>query len=1124
MRSKALTFIVCFAMAFLLNVQLTDAQDLTKYLTPGGGLTPEVQKALRESREFKTLTPEEIERGKAELEKREQEGRLEEQERVEKEKKEEKEAKKADELSQQEKELRYIANKYRDRTLRNINLLIRRYVEDQLAKSNIAIDLQNVTKQDLQRLDLDSFEKDLHTIDYGLIDIFDRYEEDVINDVIYKFQLKSTFYRDAGRRLREIFAEAKKEAIAKIKTHILMKVRNRELPIKRLAVELKSIQRAGAGSTPETENARGKLTGSIDQFEKIFEDFINSITKEIFDNFTLKWAAKDFFRPYREELPYAKPVEELQLFGHEIFSRPPDTFASPTSVPVTEDYVIGPGDEIKAMMWGRIDAEYSLVVNRDGTIQFPRIGTVSVAGMTYKDMKGLLKKKAESITGVTISVTMGRLRSITVFVVGEVRMPGAYTVSAFDTVINALLMSGGPSDLGSLRSVQLKRKGKIVTTIDFYEFLLEGDTSKDRRLKPGDVVFVPKAATLVAIAGNVKRPAIYELKGDLNLSTLIDFAGGLAPSAYKQRLQIERSHEHEKQLVLDVTYGGDDAGTGFKLQDGDIVKVFPIAPEKVDAVYVYGNVSRPGSYSYSLGMRVTDVIRDETELKSDSDLSYALIKRYVEPDMHAELIPFNLGKAIIARDIHSNIKLKPYDEIYIFNKWIFSYKPYVRIRGEVRKPETYLLQENMRIRDLIVSAGGLNREAYFGRSHLFRSDPQTKNVTLIRFNLEGVLEDDSTNNLLLQDQDEVVIHSIREYKPKEMVSIYGMVNNPGQYPLAVGMSIKDLIMAGGNLRKEAYKEQAELVRFELDDGELMRKEVLNFDVAAAVAGDQQENLMLQEYDRVFIKRIPKWLDEIRVSIDGEVTYPGDYYARDDEKLSSLIERAGGFTKNAYLRGAFFTRESVRQIQRQRLEELISRMEEEIAAETGLEATGAMSREEVEAFRLSLEAKKGLLQKLRQARVTGRMVIQLSALEVFKDSKFDLRLEDGDTLLIPKEPENVNVLGEVYNPTASLFEGGKRANFYLSRAGGPTANAEKGEMYIVRADGSVLSKSQGGSSYAWDPETNRWVSGSFSSAQIYLGDSVLVPRKLVRIHWIKETKDITQILFQMAIVVGVLAAI
>ncbi len=494
MRSKTLTFLVCFAMALLFNSQLTGAQDLSSVLTPSGGLTPEAQKSLRESREFKTLTPEQIERGKAELEKKEKESQLEEQERVEKEKKEEKQAKKAEELSSQEKELRYIANKYKDRTIRNIDLLSNSFIEGQSSKQGI--------RQNLEKLDLQ------------LIDAFDQYQEEVIDDIISRFQLRSALYRDSTMRLREIFSENKNEPVVKIKE---IAVREAESKIEEITT------RAKAG---ETES-------STDNLENIFRDFINNVVKEIQDNFTLKWAAKDTLRAYREELPYAKPVEELQLFGHEIFSRAPEAFAPPTSVPVTEDYVVGPGDEIKVMMWGRIDAEYSLVINRDGTIQFPRIGTVSVAGMTYKDMKGLLKKKAESITGVTISVTMGRLRSITVFVVGEVRMPGAYTVSAFDTVINALLMSGGPSDLGSLRSVQLKRKGKIVTTIDFYEFLLQGDTSKDQRLKPGDVVFVPKAASLVAIAGNVKRPAIYELKGDLNLSTLIGFAGGLAPSAYK---------------------------------------------------------------------------------------------------------------------------------------------------------------------------------------------------------------------------------------------------------------------------------------------------------------------------------------------------------------------------------------------------------------------------------------------------------------------------------------------------------------------------------------------------------------------------------------------------------------
>ncbi|MEJ2431222.1 MAG: SLBB domain-containing protein [Deltaproteobacteria bacterium] len=1085
MRLKTLTFLLCLAMALLLNGQLTNAQDLTKVLTPGGELTPEAQQALRQSRQFKTLTPEEIQRGKAELEKRESESRIEEQERIEKEKQQEEQAKKAEEISQQEKELRYIANKYKDRTLRDIDLLTNNFVADYLANKNL--------------------DRNFEQFNLRLLDAFDQYQEDVIRDIINRFQLKSAFYRDSVKRIREIFSENKKEPIAKIK----------EAAAKEAKVKME--ETAATTAVKETEPV-SRTT------EKVFGDFTDMVVKEILDNFTLKWAVKDIFRLYEDELPYAKPVGELQVFGHDIFSRPPDSFAPPTNVPVTEDYVVGPGDEIRVLMWGRIDAEYSLVVSKDGTIQFPRIGSISVAGMTYKDMKQLLKKEAESITGVTISVTMGRLRSITVFVVGEVKMPGAYTVSAFDTVINALLISGGPSPLGSLRNVQLKRNGKIVTTIDFYAFLLEGDTSKDKRLQPGDVVFVPKAENLVAIAGNVKRPAIYELKGNLSLNALIELAGGLAPSAYKQRVQIERSYKHEKHLVLDVTYTGAQSEAGFDLQDGDIVKVFPIAPEKVDAVYVYGNVSRPGSYSYRPGMRVTDVIRDETELKSDTDLSYGLIKRYVEPDMHAEFIPFNLGKAIINRDSRSDVKLEPYDEIYIFNKWLFSYKPYARIRGEVRKPETYQLADNMRIKDLIIAAGGLNRDAYMGKSHLFRTDPETKNVSLLEFNLDNVLLDDPSSNLLLQDQDEVVIHSIREYKPREFVSIYGMVNNPGQYPLAVGMTVKDLIMAGGNLKQGAFKNEAELVRFKLVDGDLMKTEVLSFDVAKAVTGEAQQNLELKEYDRIFIKKIPNWLEQNRVSIDGQVKYPGNYYVRKNEKLSSLIERAGGFTKDAYLRGAVFTRERVRQVQRERLDDLISRMEQEISAETGVEATGAMSTEEVQAFRLSLEAKKALLQKLRQAKVTGRMVIQLAQLEVFRDSKFDLRLEDGDHLEIPHEPESVNVLGEVYNPTSFLYEKGKRANFYLSRAGGPTANAEAGEMYIIRADGSVLSKSQSGTSYSWDPETNRWTTGSFSSAEVYPGDSVLVPRKLVKIHWIKETKDITQIMFQIAVVVGVIVAI
>jgi len=721
-----------------------------------------------------------------------------------------------------------------------------------------------------------------------------------------------------------------------------------------------------------------------------------------------------------------------------------------------------------------------------------------------------------------VNISMGKLRTIQVFLLGEVKSPGVYTVSSLATMSNALLASGGPTILGSLRQVQLKRRGQIVTTVDFYDFLLKGDTSSDNRLMPGDVIFVPQVGPMVAVAGNVRRQAIYELKEDQTLQRALKLAGGLAPQAYNHRIQIERAFENQMKVVLDIPYEQLEKEKVISLEDGDQVQVFPILEGSVNAVYLYGNVSRPGQYAHKPGVRILDVLANLETLQSDTYLPYALIKRYQPDEMRAELIPFNLEKLLLESDLSENVELLPLDEVYVFNKSVFEDKPEVEIMGEVRKPGRFSI-DKMRIKDLLYRAGGLTRDAYLPLGHLYRTDPKTFDVALMTFCLEDALKEVPQDNLLLQDRDQVVIHSIREYKPRAFVRIYGMVNNPGEYPLAVGMTIKDLIMAGGNLRKEAYKGEAELVRFKLVDGDLMKTEVMAFNVAQAVASNPQENLNLQEYDRVFIKRIPDWLEEVRVTIEGELRYPGEYFVRDGERLSSVIERAGGFTQDAYLRGAFFTRERVRQIQGQRLADLILKMQQDLAAGEASEVMGALSKEEVEAHRVGLEAKKGLLQILKKAKVEGRMVVRLDQLERFKDSKFDLRVEDQDRLFVPKRPQFVNVLGEVYNATSFLYEKGKKFDYYLKRAGGPTVNAEKDEIYIIRADGSVQSKSQSGKLFDWDPDNNRWTYGSFKSAKLYPGDSLLVPRKLVKIHWVKEFRDITQIIFQIAVAAGVVVA-
>jgi hypothetical protein len=296
--------------------QLTRAQDITKILTPGGELTPEAQRALSESQQFKTLTPEEIERGKAELEKREKEGRLEEKERIEKERKEEKEAKRIEELSNQEKELRYIFNKYKDRTFRDMELLISSFIKDQLVKNNINVELKSVKEQDLERLDLPSFERELNQIDYGLIDILDRYQEDVINDVIYRFQLKSAFYRDATKKMRDIFNLAKTESIAQIEAYVLGEIRNGRLPLD--STTLSSTQAIAVSATRTGEVTEAQTITSADQLHMIFRDFMDRVIKEIQDNFTLKWAVKDIIRPYEEELTYTNQSEDLKHYTYNI--------------------------------------------------------------------------------------------------------------------------------------------------------------------------------------------------------------------------------------------------------------------------------------------------------------------------------------------------------------------------------------------------------------------------------------------------------------------------------------------------------------------------------------------------------------------------------------------------------------------------------------------------------------------------------------------------------------------------------------------------------------------------------------------------------------------------------------
>ena len=491
------------------------------------------------------------------------------------------------------------------------------------------------------------------------------------------------------------------------------------------------------------------------------------------------------------------------------------------------------------------------------------------------------------------------------------------------------------------------------------------------------------------------------------------------------------------------------------------MKVLSILPDPVNAVFLYGNVARPGEYAFKPGLRILGILPDISSLGVDTYLDYALVKRYHPEDSRSELLPFHLGNLLMARDLSQNLPLRPLDEIYVFSKSTFEDKEVAVVNGEVRKPGRYSI-EGMKVKDLIFRAGNLTRDAYMDLGHLYRTDLKTKEVIMHPFNVEKALEGDPLHNLVLKDKDEVIIHSIWEYMNKYTVSISGMVNRPGEFPYADNMTVRDLILVGGNIRDAAYLEKAELVRYDIVQGKKVETSLINFDIGLALKNDPSHNLKLKPFDVINVKEIPEWKEKRTVAIAGEVLFPGTYQIRKEERLSSIIQRAGGFTETAYFRGAFFTRESIKKVQQERLNELIKQMEIEAAHYSTAGAQSALSPEDAAAQGQFMVAQRTLIEKLREAKATGRVVISLLPSTVLRDASLDMVLEDGDSLYVPKSPSTVNVLGAVYNPNALIFEESRpELSYYLKKTGGPTENAEADKMYVVRADGTVVAKAETG---------------------------------------------------------------
>ncbi len=722
---------------------------------------------------------------------------------------------------------------------------------------------------------------------------------------------------------------------------------------------------------------------------------------------------------------------ELKQFGYDFFKNSLSAGVMTDNLPVGGDYIIGPGDSLRIDLWGTVQARYDATVDRNGEITLPKVGTVKVWGITYAQAKDVINKAiSRYFKGYELNVTLGRLRTIQVFLVGEVESPGTYSVSSLATVINALSQAGGPSTNGSLRSIRLLRGGKVVQEIDLYDMLLGGDRSKDLRLQNGDTIFVPVIGPVAAVAGEVKRPGIYELKGKANLLQVLQLAGGIAASGDTGRLQVERIEGNSARVVLDYeTKAGrtDETLAKVEIQDRDMIKVFPVFKAFRQVVSLKGNVARPGEYQYKDGMRVTDIIPSYTVLLPDSYLESAEITRLAAPDMHKETLSINLRKA---------------------------------------------------------------------------------------------MEGDQKENIPLKEQDTIRVFSRDEMVERPVVSINGQVLNPGAYDYYPQMTVRDLVTAAGSLKRNAYMDNAELTRLDVVNGKANSIRV-DINLKKAMAGDADQNVRLQPDDVLIVRGVAEWLDAADrfVTLKGEFRFPGTYSIAKGEKLDSVIARAGGFTDKAYLNGAKFTRKSVQESQQKRMDEVIARSEQDIMKKQGELASLAASKEELEATKASLDGLMQGLEKLKTVRAEGRVVVRLTPLNELKKSPYDLEMMGGDLLDVPQTPSVINVMGQVYNPTTFVHTPGNSIVDYLKNAGGPTGDAEQDDMYIIKADGSVDSRQQSSFGIHWDDVSKSWTFGSFLSKTMDPGDTLVVPQKLERTAWLRDIKDITTIMSQIALTAG-----
>ena len=814
----------------------------------------------------------------------------------------------------------------------------------------------------------------------------------------------------------------------------------------------------------------------------------------------------------------------LTRFGEEVFRNGTGNFDElPMDLPVGPDYVLGPGDGLSIELWGGISQHLQRVVDREGRVALPEAGAVQVTGRSLGDVQQLVQSVLRGeFRDVHADVSLARLRTVRVYVVGDVLRPGAYDVSSLSTPLNALYQAGGPTSRGSLRILRLLRGQQLVAEIDLYDLLLHGVRSKLERLQAGDTIMVPPLGAELTVEGMVRRPAIYELNHEGDLAEALQLAGGVLNTGTLRHIEVERvvAHESRSMLRLDLPENNNQEAVtsaleAFKIQDGDKIRISPILPYSEQTVYLDGHVFHPGKHAYREGMRVTDLVHSYTDLLPEPASRHAEIIRLTPPDYTPQVIAFNLADALARKgsggeDNVQNLTLKAFDTVRIFGRYDFEDPPTITISGEVRHPGEHVTNGETHLRDAVYLAGGVTRDALLNDAQVFRRTANGK-LKVLSVNLERAMAGDAADNVPLEPKDRVFIHRNLSKVDPPAVKIEGEVARPGKYPLGEDMSAAQLVRLAGGLRRGAFTETADLTRYTVENGAQVMGEHVAVPIARALAGDADTDVRLHDGDVLTIRQLAGWNDVGSViTVKGEVMHPGDYGIQEGERLSSVLKRAGGLRADAYPYGAILERRQVRELEQKNRADLIRQVQAQQSTLKLIPDVG--DADEKVAKDAVIGQWHATLDELKSTPPEGRLVIHISKnVGKWANTPADVEVRAGDTLLIPKTPTYVMVSGQVYNPTAITYRPGKNAGWYLHQAGGPTNMANKKAVFVVRADGSVVG-GKGGS---------EWFTGDSLSAELRPGDMVFVPEKALggTPAW-KSTMQAAQLMSSIAIAISI----